>query len=139
MTWTIYGIRLKGDPEVRYIGMTGKAIARRLKQHRQTPCVPNLSPWLRENECAVEVFPIASVASECEARATEKVIIALCVRLGHRLFNRAHVERHGRWQSDRTTPAKRARCPAAAHPGPRTSPARPAVSRSEIPHHGERL
>lgn len=90
MTHTVYGLRLKGDPEVRYVGLTCKDLKRRLRQHRTGGNSPLLSPWLRENSDEVEIFPIAAVECREEATATEKVMIALCCRLDHRLFNRAH-------------------------------------------------
>ena len=100
MTFTIYGIRLKDDPEVRYIGLTYKPIQKRLKEHLRMACVPNFAPWLRANIEQIEVFAIASVEDDREqAKATEKVVIALCSRMGHRLFNRAHVDPSLRWDS----------------------------------------
>lgn len=94
MTFTVYGIRLKGDPEVRYVGLTYKAIQRRLKEHLRTACCPSLTPRLHQNIDEIEIFAIASVADREQAKTTEKVIISLCVRLNHRLFNRAHVPLH---------------------------------------------
>lgn len=94
MSFTVYGIRLKGDPEVRYVGLTYKPLQRRLKEHLRTPCCPNLSPWLRENLDRIDVFAIASVEDREQTKATEKVIISLCARLNHRLFNRTHVPLH---------------------------------------------
>lgn len=99
MTFTVYGIRLKGDVEVRYVGLTYKPIERRLKEHLRTPSVPNFTPWLQANRQRIQVFAIASVADREHAKATEKVIIGLCSMLDHRLFNRAHVDPSRLWDS----------------------------------------
>jgi hypothetical protein len=99
MSFTIYGFRLRADAEVRYVGLTYKKIERRFREHLRGACVPHLSPWLRENLDRVEVFAIASVDDRLQAKATEKVIITLCARLGHRLFNRTHVPKHLLWDS----------------------------------------
>ena len=98
MTYTIYGIRLKGDREVRYVGLTYRDLKTRLRQHRTTPCVRHLMPWLVEHGEQVEVFPIATTENHEEAKTTEKVVISLCVQLNQRLFNRAHVPPHARWE-----------------------------------------
>jgi hypothetical protein len=79
--------------------MTRKRLDVRLGQHRDTSCCPHLNPWIAANADKVEIFAIASVDDEREARATEKVIIALCARLGHRLFNRTHVPTNLRWNA----------------------------------------
>lgn len=106
MSFTVYGIRLKGEVEVRYVGLTYKPIKRRLREHRATPCVPGLSTWLMDNWERAEVFAIASVTDREQARATEKVIITLCARLNHRLFNRTHVPTHLRWDCRTDTTPK---------------------------------
>jgi hypothetical protein len=103
--YTIYGIRLKGETEVRYVGLTYKTISVRLREHRRTPCVPGLSGWIVENGDQVEIFAIASVDNEAEAKATEKVLILLCARLNHRLFNRANVPTHLQWSPRVPQPA----------------------------------
>jgi hypothetical protein len=91
VTFTVYGIRLTDQHEVRYVGMTRKPIHQRLVEHSKMPCVPHLSGWLRAHWDLVEVFPIAVAHSESEAREIEKATIQACARLSFRLFNRAHV------------------------------------------------
>lgn len=93
MRWTVYGLRLKGDREVRYIGQTQRSLEDRLFNHFSAArhVAGGLCGWLRVNADEVEAFKIAYTDNLDEARATERVVIALCLRLNHRLFNRAHV------------------------------------------------
>lgn len=90
----IYGIRLHGDKEVRYVGQTNGYIESRLVGHIKTaerqPYGSNkaLCAWLLGNRDNLEIFKIAYVDSAAEANGIEKAIIALCLRLEHRLFNR---------------------------------------------------
>lgn len=95
MTYTVYGIRLKGEREVRYIGHTKLDLSVRLRHHlsaeiRSFENRP-LLPWIRANRNKVEMFAIAKCASESEARVTESVLISLCIRLNQRLLNSAQV------------------------------------------------
>lgn len=98
MSATVYGLRLRGDREVRYIGFTRGALPNRLAKHRLgTACKASyrpLIPWVREHGDNVEIFPIAKCATVAEARATEAVLIALCLRLNQRLLNGAQVPYH---------------------------------------------
>jgi hypothetical protein len=98
MSYTVYGLREKGDREVRYVGFTRHSPDERLRNHvSQSRWSPHLWPlrgWLCDNKGAVEAFAISSVETEAEARAMEKVIIALCLRLNQRLLNSDHVPRH---------------------------------------------
>jgi hypothetical protein len=90
----VYGLRLKGDREVRYIGETSGPPELRLHLHYAAARKDRIGPlggWLLEHEGDVEAFKIAAVESKLEARATERTIIALCLRLNQRLFNRAGV------------------------------------------------
>lgn len=88
---TIYGLRLKGDREVRYVGQTNDAPIVRLASHLKaaTRAVhnPELCEWLRSNRPNIEAFAIAKVATRQEALSHERVIVALCRRLNHRLLN----------------------------------------------------
>lgn len=96
MSATVYGLRLKGDREVRYIGFTRGDLATRLKKHRNAePCLPAsympIRKWVREHGDKVEIFPIAKCDTVAEARKTESILIALCVQLNQRLLNGAQV------------------------------------------------
>jgi hypothetical protein len=88
---TVYGIRLRGDIEARYIGFTRYETWRRLTSHfgealsqtRKSPvCV-----WLLENRPNIEIFEITTVETVAEARAKEREIVAICLALNHRLLN----------------------------------------------------
>ncbi len=87
MSFTVYGLRLKGDKEVRYIGQTNGPIEVRLHWHR-TYRPPTLRSWLATNAGNIEAFAIGATDTREEATAMEKAIIALCLRLDHRLLNR---------------------------------------------------
>jgi hypothetical protein len=94
VTLCVYGIRERGSKEVRYIGQTSGSVEDRLAAHFKVAeskpygCNLPMREWLSaRGEEAVETFKIAKVETRSEALATEKVIIALCLRLGHRLFN----------------------------------------------------
>ncbi len=94
MSYTIYGIRERGGKEVRYVGQTNGEIEVRLAGHLTTAeskpygCNLPFRDWLLVHRADVEIFKIAKVETLEEARTTEKAIIALCIRLEHRLFNR---------------------------------------------------
>jgi hypothetical protein len=92
----VYGLRLKGDREVRYIGETSGPPELRLHLHyaaARKGRIGALGAWLLENEHNVEALKIAGVDTRELARATERTLIALCLRLDHRLFNIAGVPR----------------------------------------------
>lgn len=90
--FTIYGLRLKGSKEVRYVGQTAKSITVRLDQHitgaggRKRWNEP-LSDWILAHRDQLEIFKIGYADTRDDARALESAIIALCSRLEHRLFN----------------------------------------------------
>jgi hypothetical protein len=103
VSYYIYGFRLGGDPECRYVGQTKRdprlrleayvSQARRIKQNIERNWGKPINPdgfyeWLIRNEGNIEVFKIAKVETRQEALATEKAIVALVLRLEHRLFNR---------------------------------------------------
>lgn len=89
--FTIYGLRLKGDKEARYIGQTNGFVEVRLLGHlsaaERKRYNPSLCDWLLANKDNVEAFKIAFADTREEARGIEKVIVGLCLRLEHRLFN----------------------------------------------------
>lgn len=92
----VYGLRLRGEREVRYIGETSGPPEFRLHLHlaaARKRRIGALGEWLLANEGSVEAFKISAVNTRSEARATERAIIALCLRLNHRLFNIAGVPR----------------------------------------------
>lgn len=99
MSYYIYGLHLKGDTECRYIGMTHKTPELRLgnltgtaKEMLGHRCHPDgLWQWLLDNKGNIETFKVGKVEGVVEARAMEKAIIALALRLGQRLLNVQHV------------------------------------------------
>lgn len=101
MSFYIYGLRLRGEIECRYVGQTGKTPKQRLNaliseaRHRvktETRAHPDgLWCWLVENAAQIEVFKIGKAEYREQARAMERVMIALVLRLGHRLLNVDHV------------------------------------------------
>lgn len=88
---TIYGLRVRGDTEVRYVGRTVKPLAHRLYGHLNTAKAmtePTLfASWLREHGQTVEIFEISRVAGWSEAKAAERDTIRICLALNHKLFN----------------------------------------------------
>lgn len=96
MIWTIYGLRIRDDKEVRYVGQTQSTPHFRLQNHQWAARKNKtaLAEWLRDNGDRVEIFPIAKVDQPGKAAVYERLIITLCVALGHRLFNRGHVPAH---------------------------------------------
>lgn len=97
MTYSIYGLRLNGEREVRYIGLTSKSLPARLAKHiafaRGWTVRRDFYDWLIENASAVEIFKIAEAATAEDAAAVERETIHLCVKLQQRLFNETHVPR----------------------------------------------
>jgi hypothetical protein len=98
MTWTVYGLRLRGNHEARYIGQTMRPLDNRLFNHfniaAKMPRPTQFAHWLIDNRDEVEAFKIAYADTLVEARTIERVVIGLCLRLEHRLFNRVHVPAH---------------------------------------------
>lgn len=95
MSYVVYGIRLKGDYEVRYVGFSRYRGQVRLRQHfymaaREENGTP-FAIWLRENHPNIEVFMIWEPDTCDAAVALEHGTIEMCTRLGHRLFNLARV------------------------------------------------
>lgn len=98
MTFYVYGLRLKGDIECRYVGQTGKAsperrlaesindAKQRVKEARRLH-PDGIHCWLANNAENIEAFKIGGVDTREQARAMERTIIALVLRLGHRLLN----------------------------------------------------
>lgn len=95
----VYGLRVKEDREVRYVGETNSLPEFRLYGHYANARCDReylhsaLTDWLLENEGNVEAFKIGAADTREEARGLEKAVIALCLRLNQRLFNRTGVPR----------------------------------------------
>jgi len=90
MTFTVYGLRLRGEKEVRYIGQTADVSAR-LAGHFSTakrmPWATDFAHWLRDNGPIIEAVSLAVAETRIEARAIERQMVGACAALGHRLFN----------------------------------------------------
>ncbi len=101
MIYHIYGLRLRGDREIRYVGVTRNMQAR-LRKHfyrsdiwsRQKPLIA----WIRGNRPNIEIFEIERIAergqpfeTRAAALAAERDAITICLKLGQRLFNQTHV------------------------------------------------
>ena len=114
MSFTIYGLRLKGDGEVRYIGQTMRTPEVRLEDHLSAadhaPVPQGLSLWLLDNRESVEVFRIDELPAVQEAKMVERALIKAFARLGHRLFNCHHLPKSARIprHHHRATPPARA-------------------------------
>jgi hypothetical protein len=95
MKYCVYGVRLRGDKEVRYVGFTRYNGQHRLRQHFQMATREDggspFGRWLYEHRADVEVFSIWEPDACDEAVALEHGMIEICTRLGHRLFNRSRV------------------------------------------------
>lgn len=91
--FVIYGVRLKGDTEVRYVGVTTQGLRRRHFNHRGDASSP-IQRWLLDNGNEAETFAITRCATRPEALATERLLITACLAMNHRLFNRDGVPKH---------------------------------------------
>lgn len=102
MSYCIYGFRLTGDVECRYVGMTSRTPKARLADltaearwysnvftDRVAP--DGLKQWLLDNKGNVDAFNIGKVETKREALDMERTLIALVLQLGHRLLNVQHV------------------------------------------------
>ena len=91
MSYIIYGLRMKGDAEVRYIGQTAYEPSNRLATLiREAGYASRPSPfsrWLIENATRTEAFEIRRVETRELARRAERDAVDFCLRLNHRLFN----------------------------------------------------
>lgn len=90
MNWVIYGLRLKGATEVRYVGRT-KKIEQRLAGHfstaKQMPWATNFANWLLENKELIELVVLGTAEGQRDACRAERAAVAFCLALNHRLFN----------------------------------------------------
>jgi group I intron endonuclease len=86
---TIYGIKLAGNKEVRYIGMTTKDIKQRMKEHKKAARLGKGYPvydWIRKHgEDNIEIFIVEKVVDSLETR--EIYWIDYYKKQGSRLLN----------------------------------------------------
>jgi hypothetical protein len=98
----VYGLRLNGDREVRYVGETFKRLHDRLIQHTSVAAMGRIegpfADWLLENRGEIEIFEIATCDDRRHAQETEKALIAQCQLLGQRIFNRKHAGKYGSYK-----------------------------------------
>lgn len=95
MKFTVYGIRLKGGHELRYVGQTAHDPDRRMTAHcSEHGPHSHFSAWIKANRPNVETVKLGFSDTRNEAKAIERVMVAFCLRLNHRLFNRDHVPAH---------------------------------------------
>lgn len=93
MSYTIYGLRLNGDREVRYIGQTSNSPLSRLKcltseakMYGRRP-TEGFGGWLLDNQGTIEAFEIDRVETRAQANLREREIVSFCLCLNQRLFN----------------------------------------------------
>ena len=92
--FAIYGFRLKGCPDVRYVGLTGVSPESRLRRLTKEAemygrrATTGIGGWLLDNRDNIEVFLIVRTRTLQEARVAERTAIAALVEGGHRLLNR---------------------------------------------------
>lgn len=111
MTFSIYGLRLRGEREVRYVGHTTDT-AKRLGEHfrnaRQMPWATNFANWLMANAASIEIVELDRADCRPDARIKERAAVAFCLALDHRLFNQWLVPANRRCAPrDDETPPKR--------------------------------
>lgn len=92
MSYTVYGLRLIGETEPRYIGMTRRPLAYRVKCHLSYACnrIGKFADWLNDNRELVEAYEIAETADRELAKVIERGIIRTRILNGHQLFNQVH-------------------------------------------------
>lgn len=88
----VYGIRLVGSREFRYVGITTAGVNRRLRQHLAKARASVRTPfydWLRKHEADVVVTEVLeTVRSDLAALGEAEIVwIALMRSAGHRLLN----------------------------------------------------
>jgi hypothetical protein len=89
---TVYGLRRRGDCEIRYVGFTRFSPELRLLRHFvHANYRATFRAWLDANRDCLEAVTIREAKGEVEARAMEKAAIAALLVAGHRLLNSDHV------------------------------------------------
>lgn len=95
MSITLYALRLRGDPEVRYIGLTERTPEARHIGHilaaRRMPRPTSFANWLMDHDEQIEVISLEVVECAQAAQKRERELIAMFLALNHRLFNRHFV------------------------------------------------
>lgn len=97
--FTIYGLRVKGDKEVRYIGQCADVqirLAGHFTQAKAMPWATNFADWLKHNKDQIEAVILGSAETRDEARKAERAAVAFCLALNHRLYNQWLVPAHKR-------------------------------------------
>jgi hypothetical protein len=93
MSFTIYALKLIDDPEVRYVGLTGRepeirlsrlTLEARLYGRRPTD---GFGGWLLDNEGGIECAHLDYATTKSDAHALERDMVRLFLGLDHRLFN----------------------------------------------------
>lgn len=106
MTVVIYGLRIRGEKEVRYVGQSADVEAR-LAGHFCTannmPWATDFANWLTDNRQVIEAVALATAPTRAEARTIERQMVQACLAMGHRLFNQWLVPVEKRC-NPRTTP-----------------------------------
>lgn len=91
MRYVVYGLRRRGEPEMRYIGRTAKPLEKRLYNHvyevRLRPKLSSLYQWVRDCGDDIEIIPLAEHTDWGAVKDAEREMIRLCLAMGHRLFN----------------------------------------------------
>lgn len=96
--YTVYGLRVRGTADVRYIGQTNNLLELRLIGHHRTarrmPRPTRFADWLKSHGGDVEIFSIHICTTRAEAVAKEQLVIHTCVAVGWPIFNQHHVPPH---------------------------------------------
>jgi hypothetical protein len=91
MSYVVYGLRLRGEIEVRYIGQTKRHPDDRLRGHLSyawgMPLPTMFAHWLMDNEPQIETFVIDHGDDLADILKKERAAIKVCSAVGHKLFN----------------------------------------------------
>jgi predicted GIY-YIG superfamily endonuclease len=97
----IYGLHLKGDDEIRYVGSTCNPQSRLWAHLRDTEKGTPKDLWVKENYTRI-CMKILATAAERDRRKAEQRAILECFGKGHRLFNVRSAARIGATVEDVT-------------------------------------
>lgn len=89
--FNVYGIRIKGTDEIRYVGYTGVGLKRRLGYHFRNRKKGNKEKgdWLINNRNEIEIIVLAGpFETDSDAHNLERYWIKFYKENGHRLFNK---------------------------------------------------
>jgi predicted GIY-YIG superfamily endonuclease len=90
MTFVVYGLRIRGDKEIRYIGHSAdmnRRLAGHISNSKQMPWATKFATWLRENAPDIEAVQLDVAETRDEARKLERKAVAFCLALDHNIFN----------------------------------------------------